>query len=82
MLIFDMGKTNKKAFVFDDSYNIVYEDSHRIDELKDEDGFLCDDLETLTRWVLPRFEKLIESKEFRYQCGEFFIFRCKLCSYK
>lgn len=50
-LIFDIGKTNKKVFVFDSSYTIIYEESHRISEITDEDGDPCDDLSSLIEWV-------------------------------
>ena len=45
--IFDVGKTNKKLFLFDESYRIVFEKSARFAETLDEDGFPCEDLERL-----------------------------------
>ncbi|MBL7700010.1 MAG: carbohydrate kinase [Chitinophagaceae bacterium] len=73
-LIFDIGKTNKKAFVFDNNYKIIYEESHRIPEIKDEDGFPCDDLETLTEWILATLKKITSSKEFRISAVNFSSF--------
>lgn len=49
--ILDVGKTNKKLFLFDEQYKIVYEQTHRFEEVKDEDGDPCEDLQSLTRWV-------------------------------
>lgn len=63
-LIFDIGKTNKKVFLFDRQYNIIYEESQRFSEITDEDGFPCDDLESLTQWILDTFEKLRVRKEY------------------
>jgi glycerol kinase len=37
--VFDVGKTNKKLFLFDQDYKIVYEKSARFTEIVDEDGF-------------------------------------------
>lgn len=57
--IFDIGKTNKKFFLFDEAYNIVFESSENFQETEDEDGFACDDLSALTQWVKNcLFEKL------------------------
>ncbi|MBC7902528.1 MAG: carbohydrate kinase [Gemmatimonadaceae bacterium] len=49
--IFDIGKTNKKLFVFDQDYNILLEKSAKIDEIVDEDGDPCEDLSALSKWV-------------------------------
>ncbi|HCL83114.1 MAG TPA: carbohydrate kinase, partial [Chitinophagaceae bacterium] len=42
--ILDVGKTNKKLFLFDALYNIIWEDSRTLAETKDEDGYPCEDL--------------------------------------
>ena len=39
ILIFDVGKTNKKALLFDEQYKLVFEESKQLTEIKDEDGF-------------------------------------------
>ncbi|MBC7902094.1 MAG: carbohydrate kinase [Gemmatimonadaceae bacterium] len=49
--IFDIGKTNKKLFVFDQHYNILIEKSTKIEEVVDEDGDPCEDLPALSKWV-------------------------------
>lgn len=49
--IFDIGKTNKKFFLFSEQYQIVYERSVHFAEITDEDGFACDDIQALTSWV-------------------------------
>ncbi|MBS1508357.1 MAG: carbohydrate kinase [Bacteroidetes bacterium] len=55
--VFDIGKTNKKLILFDETYRAVYETSARLDEKTDEDGFPCEDLMTLTHWVKDSFRK-------------------------
>jgi len=50
-LIIDIGKTNKKALVFDQNFKIVHEVSAQIPETVDEDGFPCEDLEALENWI-------------------------------
>jgi L-fuculokinase len=49
--IFDIGKTNKKFFVIDENYRIVWEKKACLPETTDEDGFPCEDVKVLTRWV-------------------------------
>lgn len=49
--IIDVGKTNKKFFLFDQHYKIIYERTAQLPETTDEDGFPCEDVETLTHWV-------------------------------
>lgn len=51
ILIFDIGKTNKKAFVFDESYAILWEKSVLLEETADEDGDPCEDLPALISWM-------------------------------
>ena len=49
--IFDIGKTNKKLFVFDEQYNIVWERSCTCEQTVDEDGEPCEDLARLNAFV-------------------------------
>ncbi|RYD94095.1 MAG: carbohydrate kinase, partial [Sphingobacteriales bacterium] len=56
--IFDVGKTNKKLFLFDEDYKMVYERTARFTDIADEDGFPCEDLQSLTAWL---FESLKEA---------------------
>ncbi|SDC18158.1 FGGY-family carbohydrate kinase [Niabella drilacis] len=53
--VFDIGKTNKKLLVFDEYYNVVREQVIRFDEIEDDEGFPCEDLEALGRWVQEQF---------------------------
>lgn len=45
--IFDVGKTNKKIFLIDEEYNIVFERTAKFIETVDEDGDICENLESL-----------------------------------
>ena len=73
-LIFDIGKTNKKVFVFDDGYRIIYEDSHRISEITDEDGDPCDDLDSLIEWVTTTARDILSRKDFKITAVNFSSF--------
>jgi len=56
--IFDIGKTNKKVFLFDENYKIVWEKSVNLDETVDEDGFPCENIEVLKNWILDRLSEI------------------------
>ena len=50
--IFDVGKTNKKLFLFDEQYKIVWEQSEVCAQTTDEDGEPCEDIALLSDWVM------------------------------
>lgn len=49
--IFDIGRTNKKFFLFDQDFKEVYKVYHRLDFIEDEDGEACESIAALTKWV-------------------------------
>ena len=63
-VLFDIGKTNKKLFLFDEDYHIVDEIVERFAETVDEDGFPCEDIQGLSRWVSERFRELQARQEY------------------
>jgi sugar (pentulose or hexulose) kinase len=56
--IFDVGKTNKKIILFDEQYRLVYEKNMQLPETVDEDGFPCEDISALTKWVQQSVENI------------------------
>jgi L-fuculokinase len=62
--IFDIGKTNKKVFLFDENYKIVWEKSINLDETVDEDGFPCENIEVLKNWILERLSEIKNLKDY------------------
>jgi sugar (pentulose or hexulose) kinase len=62
--IFDIGKTNKKLFLFNENYEIVLEKSTQFSEIQDEDGFPCEDVNLLKNWVLTSFEEISQLEEY------------------
>lgn len=69
--IFDIGKTNKKFFLIDESYRIVHEVTQQFAEIKDEDGDDCEDLAALTTWVLTTFNDALLLPEFTIKAINF-----------
>ena len=62
--VFDVGKTNKKVLLFDEKYKVVFEESQKFEEITDEDGFPCEDVIALTKWVKDSFSRLKAMKDF------------------
>ena len=62
--VFDVGKTNKKLLLFDESLNIVFQDEKVFDEIKDDDGFECDDIEKLLRWIKNSLAEIVAGDDY------------------
>lgn len=62
--VFDIGKTNKKFFLFDENYKKVYQEYLVIDEIQDEDGFPTEDLNKLQKWLKTSVDKILETNRF------------------
>lgn len=56
--VFDIGKTNKKILVFDQSYKVVKELAMQFEEKEDDDGFPAEDLVQLSAWIKSSFQEL------------------------
>ena len=69
--VFDVGRTNKKLFLFDQDYTIVYERSATFSEIKDEDGFECEDLQALSTWLHESLRAAMKEKEFEIRAINF-----------
>ncbi len=61
--IFDIGKTNKKFFLFDEHFREVYSTYTQFEEVVDDDGFPCEDLQGLVSWIMDTYQEVSESQE-------------------
>ena len=62
--VLDIGKTNKKCFVFDEGYHIVLERTAQLPETTDEDGEPCEDLDLLNAWVFQTVLDVLSETRF------------------
>ncbi len=62
--VFDVGKTNKKLFLFDEHYRIVYEKTARFLETKDEDGDVCENLDSIRISVFESLNEVLRQEEY------------------
>src|ERR1700722_7796462 len=76
--IFDIGKTNKKLFLFDESYRIVFEKSAQFDETLDEDGFPCENLESLELFVFDSLKEIFIMQKFEIVAVNFSAYGASL----
>ena len=62
--IFDIGKTNKKFFLFDENLREVFQTYSRFEDLTDEDGFPAENLPAMSEWMLETFQAALTLPEF------------------
>lgn len=76
--IFDVGKTNKKLFLFDQHYQIVYEKTARFIETSDEDGFACDNIDSLRLSVFESLNEVLRLDRFDIKAINFTTYGASL----
>jgi L-fuculokinase len=78
ILIFDVGKTNKKWFLFDEQYQVVAEHSVQLPQSCDEDGFACESIELLTDWVRGSLSQAMATPEVNIKAINFSAYGASL----
>src|SRR5690606_35989324 len=69
--VFDVGKTNKKLFLFDEAYRIVFEKSVHFEETRDDDGDPCEDVDALQAFIREGLKSVLSSPEFHVRAVNF-----------
>ncbi|MBM3178645.1 MAG: carbohydrate kinase [Bacteroidetes bacterium] len=70
-VVFDVGKSNKKLLLFDENFHVLEIKEERLPEIKDDEGFPCEDLILLTSWIKDHFEKLCQRKDVQVKAINF-----------
>lgn len=76
--VFDIGKTNKKLLLFDKQYQLVDERSVRLDEIQDEDGFPCENLDNLRQSVFDMLKAILDRQDIGLQAINFSTYGASL----
>ena len=76
--IFDIGKTNKKLLLFDDSFRVVYQHEQKFPVIADDDGFDCDDIDLITSWINQSLNDLISKEEYEVVAVNFSTYGASL----
>ncbi|MFC5624261.1 FGGY-family carbohydrate kinase [Algoriphagus winogradskyi] len=63
--VFDIGKTNKKFFLFDENLTEVHSSYIRLDAIPDEDDFPSEPLAPLEEWMIKTFRQALKSEEYQ-----------------
>ena len=63
-LIFDIGKTAKKVLVFDEDFAVADEKVEHFKEIKDEDNFPSEDLQSVSEWVKEMVARYLSHPQF------------------
>lgn len=64
-VIYDIGKTNKKLFVFNKSLEIVFREEIQFTLTHDDDGDECENLQLLSSWIKNSFKLLLQREDFK-----------------
>lgn len=62
--IFDIGKTNKKLLLFNYDLKMISETEEKFAETTDEDGFPCDDIDQIEKWIMASAAQLAGSDKY------------------
>ncbi|WP_028296533.1 FGGY-family carbohydrate kinase [Olivibacter sitiensis] len=76
--IFDVGKTNKKLFLFNEQYELVFERTARFIETVDEDGFPCDNLDSLRLSVFDSLREVFRQPKYEVKAINFSTYGASL----
>ena len=50
-LVFDVGKTNQKYFLFDQQYNLLKREKVTLPKVEDEDGHVAENIQSIASWM-------------------------------
>jgi sugar (pentulose or hexulose) kinase len=78
ILIFDIGKTAKKAILFDTSFNVLEETVEHFRDIPDEDGFPSEDLEQVSEWVIEKLKFYAFHKSYTIEAVNFSAYGASL----
>jgi sugar (pentulose or hexulose) kinase len=65
LMVFDVGKTNKKFLLFDSDLKVVHEEETVFPETIDDDGFPCEDAQLLESWILSTSHQYYKSENYQ-----------------
>jgi sugar (pentulose or hexulose) kinase len=66
-----VGITNKKVLLFDERYKLLHEESIQLEEIIDEDGFPCEDVNALTNWMRQKLFEILSRKDVEIKAVNF-----------
>ncbi|GAA4957738.1 FGGY-family carbohydrate kinase [Algibacter aquimarinus] len=69
--VFDIGKTNKKFYLFDKNFKEVHKEYISFDEIEDEDGHPTENLPALKEWLKTVFNQILKTNKYEVKAINF-----------
>jgi len=69
--VFDIGKTNKKFFLFNTAFEVCFETQTTIPQDTDEDNHPCESIGKLKTWMQECFQTALANKQFNIEALNF-----------
>lgn len=76
--VFDIGKTNKKFYLFDEEYGVVRKIQVKLDQTRDEDGDPCENLPALESWIKKNIREVQEDPSIEVKALNFSTYGASL----
>lgn len=76
--IFDIGKTNKKILLFNSEFQVVYQKEQQFNEIPDDDGFQCDDIEEIEKWMVKTIQLIVQESRYDIKAINFSTYGASL----
>jgi len=70
-LVFDIGKTNQKYFLFDADFKILAREKISISKIEDEQGHIAENIQEIVSWMKKSFQTLLASEIFEIHMVSF-----------
>lgn len=69
--VFDIGKTNKKFFLFDSTFHVCFQKQVQLPLEKDDDNHPCESLFNLENWMKTTLKEALELKQYTIEALNF-----------
>ena len=76
--VFDIGKTNKKFFLFDKNFKEVHKEYISFEEIEDESGHPTENLPALQKWLKDCFYRILDANVFDIRAINFSTYGASL----
>ncbi|KIC96271.1 FGGY-family carbohydrate kinase [Flavihumibacter solisilvae] len=76
--VIDSGKTNKKVLLFDAEYKVLNEETVTFPETNDEDGFPCEDIRLLKKYISETISQLSRNNDVNWKAINFSAYGASL----
>lgn len=69
--VFDVGKTNKKFFLFDENLKEIRHEYFKLSLIKDDEDYPCDDLNSIVDWLTNTVDGLLNNPDYQLNTVNF-----------